>query len=321
MGRHFPRFLPVLSCSNVPSRPWIASNPKQLHVAYQPAPLIPPDSDLDPEEENEVVSYERRDFETYELEPERSFQSFLGRWASGPDTYDLSPAPLQRSYPFAGNMSPTEMTGLHCATMKSLRSVETSRGGFPWPQPQPQPPQVRVFETDEIRLKLLASQKPRKPNAEASAPDLAMPPESQPRRRGNLISFSQDENVKALKELKLDSRKKTVARLQSFDDLSDGVEYVKCLSTNSCQSLLTEARKCQTTNPEASQVLALLFLISLRWPPDPDEFLDLLPDAWPPAMEQWRLPCLENWNMVRRSQITPKRDEVFLQLRDRYRYR
>jgi hypothetical protein len=244
------------------------------------------------------------------------------------------PQSLKRAYPFVGDMSPTELADLHRATTRSRGSPEeTTHRGLPLPQQQlqPQPHQVRVFDTEELRRKLLASRNSGKFNDEASqlpesrkpgkvAADLAMPPVSQPPRLGNLMRFSQEEIVDALRKVKLDPRQTRVAKLQDFNDLDLSVEYVKALDSNQCQTLLTVSRRCRLTNPEASQVLALFFLITGRWPADPDEFLALLPGAWPPAMEKCRVPCLGEWNFVRPSQVTPQREKVFLQLRTRYQY-
>jgi hypothetical protein len=269
-------------------------------------PLIPPDSDPNSDEEYGIDP------------PEFSFDG---------------PQSLKRAYPFIGAMSPTELAGVHCATMRSRGSPEeTSHRGLPLPQLQLQlqlqPHQVPVFDADEFDRKLLASRSSGEVN-EASqlpesrkpgkvTPDLAMPPKSQLPHLGNLMRFSQGEIVDALRELELYGHQTTVARLQDFNDLDEIVECVKALNNNGCKALLTASRRFQSTNPEASQVLALLFLITRRWPAcSPDEFLDLLPGAWPPAMEKW-LPCLREWNLVRANHLTPQRRKVFLKLRSRY---
>ena len=63
----------------VPVNQYLAGSLPSL-PPYERDPIIPPHSDLDFEEENEIVSYERRDFDTHELSPS---EAFCHSWADG----------------------------------------------------------------------------------------------------------------------------------------------------------------------------------------------------------------------------------------------
>ena len=99
-----------------------------------------------------------------------------------------------------------------------------------------------------------------------------------------------------------------------FGDMVAGVQNRELINRNRSGGLLRAARDLHGVDPEASQLLALLFLFC-GWGP-PTELLpgedthlgleQLLPQRWPVALEPWRRLCLKVWK--------PLRNEVMKQL-------
>ncbi|MDR6860052.1 hypothetical protein [Variovorax guangxiensis] len=133
-------------------------------------------------------------------------------------------------------------------------------------------PQVQVFDLDEIGLRLRASQDRRQVKCKAESLMEAVPP-SPP---GVMIELR---------------KKKSFALM---------VKYVKTWEPGQSCLLLLASRKWKTTNPAASQLVALLFLFTLHSPPWEFviEFPNLLPVTWPPALEPLRQGCLKSWSQV-----------------------
>jgi hypothetical protein len=267
-----------------PLSPTVAPlQPKAMHPSQQ-GPLIRPDSDPPSYEECNADSYQREDLGTYEPEDFDTYESHTEPPAQA--VVDL--APSKQSRRFAGDMSQADLAGLHRFTT------------------QP-PPQIRVFDLDEIRLRLIASRKSREPSSEASqvreSRDASVSSSAQPLNCGNPVDLDPAALVDALQTWKQvrTSSKGTMFELKKMKSFDEMVPYVETLEASQASVLAMASWGWRETNREASQLMALLFLFNGGAPPKKiaNEFLKLLPAVWPRKLEHLRERCLTTWGTAR----------------------
>lgn len=318
-GQH-PGFPSVPSSNTVPSPGTRRmSGPKQPHSASELTPLIPPDSYSGSDEEYGVDPLELRVLDNSHGRVPTSCELPGLDSLSSNKRPEVGSPPGKRQWPFAGNMSPPDLTRLNHSTVPMLQPLQL-------PKFSP----VQIFDADAIRKCLVESLKPQKSTPKAQAPVL-------PERRRHLVDkpampralseepayLGPSEFVRAVQGLPLDGRQSTLGELARRNSCEEMAEFAKTLSQAQTAALLNQLRRWIAApdlldrNPKAAPLMALLLLFALYTPSlkELDEFMKILPLTWPPALEHLRRACLGRLAAL---QLSRQKDAFLARLNERY---
>ncbi|WP_309902374.1 hypothetical protein [Variovorax soli] len=142
----------------------------------------------------------------------------------------------------------------------------------------------------------------RRPELQRSISALAASNKAPLRFGGDSITLDLSKFLQAVQGLAPTQRQPALLELKTLDSFEDMVEFVKELAPEKCRSLLHMSQNWREglngieTDLNASQLMAILLLFG-RYSPTRDrwvEFCDLLPPAWPPAInDDLRKTCLD----------------------------